>query len=59
MSDRFADAVGSVPILEAMGIRLVEVRRGRAVAELQAEKMGPLAQGLSGGLPGMPGLPGM
>ncbi|MBA9001912.1 MULTISPECIES: YbaB/EbfC family nucleoid-associated protein [Thermomonospora] len=32
---------------------------GRAVAELQAEKMGPLAQGLGGGLPGMPGLPGM
>lgn len=34
MSDHFADAVGSVPILEAMGIRLVEVRPGRAVAEL-------------------------
>jgi len=38
MSDRFAarleQAVGSVPILEAMGIRLVEVRSGHAVAEL-------------------------
>ena len=29
----------------------------RAAAELQAEKMGPLASGL-GGMPGMPGLPG-
>jgi thioesterase domain-containing protein len=41
MSDRFAarfeQAVGSVPILEAMGIRLVEVRSGRAVAELPPE----------------------
>ncbi|MCW2735369.1 YiiD C-terminal domain-containing protein [Nocardioides sp.] len=34
---RFADAVGSVPILEAMEIRLVEVRSGRAVAELPPE----------------------
>jgi len=41
MSDRFAarleQAVGSVPILEAMGIRLVEVRSGHAVAELPPE----------------------
>lgn len=41
MSDRFdsrlADAVRSVPILEAMGIRLVEVRPGFAAAELPAE----------------------
>ncbi len=34
---RFADAVASVPILEAMGIRLVEVRAGFAVAELPPE----------------------
>ncbi len=31
---RFQGAVASVPILEAMGIRLVEVRPGLAVAEL-------------------------
>ena len=34
----------------------------RAAADLQREKMGPLAEGLGGGLPGMgdiPGLPGM
>jgi thioesterase domain-containing protein len=41
MSDRFAarfqHAVGSVPILGAMGIRLVEVRSGHAVAELPPE----------------------
>ncbi len=37
MSDRLADAVASVPILEAMGIRLVEVAPGRAVAELPPE----------------------
>ena len=41
MSDRsaarFQQAVGSVPILEAMGIRLVEVRSGHAVAELPPE----------------------
>ena len=41
MSDRFAarfqQAVGSVPILEAMGIRLVEVRSGHTVAELPPE----------------------
>lgn len=37
MSDRLADAVASVPILEAMGIRLVEVGSGRAVAELPPE----------------------
>lgn len=40
MPDRFAgrfdDAVASVPILEAMGIRLVEVAPGRVVAELPA-----------------------
>jgi thioesterase domain-containing protein len=29
-----AEAVSSVPILEAMGVRLVEVRPGHAVAEL-------------------------
>jgi DNA-binding YbaB/EbfC family protein len=32
---------------------------GRAAAELQQEKMGPLAEGLGGGLPGMPGMPGL
>jgi nucleoid-associated protein EbfC len=33
---------------------------GQAAAELQQEKMGPLAEGLGGaGLPGMPGLPGL
>ncbi len=37
MSDRFAEAVASVPILEAMGIRVVEVAPGRAVAELPPE----------------------
>ena len=37
MSDRFAEAVASVPILEAMGIRVVDARPGRAVAELPAE----------------------
>lgn len=31
----------------------------RAAAELQRQKMGPLAEGLAGGLPGLPGLPGM
>jgi DNA-binding YbaB/EbfC family protein len=33
----------------------------RAVSDLQQEKMGPLAAGLSGGLgqPGIPGLPGL
>ena len=31
------EAVGSVPILEAMGIRVVEVRPGVAVAELPPE----------------------
>lgn len=31
---RFQGAIASVPILEAMGIRLVEVRPGLAVAEL-------------------------
>jgi DNA-binding YbaB/EbfC family protein len=34
----------------------------RAAAELQREKMGPLTEGLGGGLPGLgdlPGLPGM
>lgn len=36
MPDRFADAVASVPILQAMGVRLVEVGPGRAVAELPA-----------------------
>ena len=34
---RVEAAVGSVPILEAMGIRLVEVAPGRAVAELPPE----------------------
>jgi DNA-binding YbaB/EbfC family protein len=29
----------------------------RAAAELQREKMGPLTEGLGGGLPGMPDLP--
>jgi thioesterase domain-containing protein len=33
---RFADAVASVPILEAMGIRLVDVGPGHAAAELPA-----------------------
>ena len=37
VDSRVADAVGSVPILAAMGVRLVEVRPGRAVAELPAE----------------------
>ncbi len=37
MSDRFAEAVASVPILEAMGIRVVDARPGRAVAELPPE----------------------
>ncbi|HSU03563.1 MAG TPA: YiiD C-terminal domain-containing protein [Nocardioides sp.] len=37
MPDRFAQAVASVPILEAMGIRLVEVRPGLASAELPPE----------------------
>lgn len=37
MSERFAEAVASVPILEAMGIRVVEVAPGRAVAELPPE----------------------
>ena len=38
MSDRFAvEAVASVPILEAMGIRVVEARSGHAVAELPPE----------------------
>jgi nucleoid-associated protein EbfC len=32
---------------------------GRVAAELQQQKMGPLAEGLGGGLPGLPGLPGM
>jgi acyl-coenzyme A thioesterase PaaI-like protein len=32
-----AQAVGSVPILEAMGIRVVEVRPGFAAAELPPE----------------------
>lgn len=36
-SSRFDEAVASVPILEAMGIRVVEVRPGRAVAELPPE----------------------
>lgn len=34
LDHRYADAVASVPILGAMGIRLVEVVPGRAVAEL-------------------------
>lgn len=34
---RLAEAVASVPILEAMGIRIVDVRPGRAVAELPPE----------------------
>lgn len=34
---RFAEAVASVPILEAMGIRIVDARPGRAVAELPPE----------------------
>ena len=37
MSDRWAQAVASVPILEAMGIRVVEVRPGLASAELPPE----------------------
>ena len=38
MSDRFAvEAVASVPILEAMGIRVVKARSGHAVAELPPE----------------------
>ena len=37
VADRFQDAVSSVPILEAMGIRLVDVGPGRAVAELPPE----------------------
>ena len=41
MSDRsagrFDEAVASVPILEAMGIRIIEVRPGRAEAELPLE----------------------
>lgn len=37
MSDRFAQAVASVPILEAMGIHLVEVRAGFVAAELPPE----------------------
>jgi len=38
MSDHFAaEAVAAVPILEAMGIRVVEVRPGYAVAELPPE----------------------
>ena len=37
MSDSFAEAVASVPILEAMGIRVVDARPGRAVAELPPE----------------------
>ena len=36
MPERFAQAVASVPILEAMGIRLVDVRPGFASAELPA-----------------------
>lgn len=36
-ASRFDEAVASVPILEAMGIRIVEVRPGRAVAELPPE----------------------
>ncbi|SEG93383.1 hypothetical protein SAMN04489712_13838 [Thermomonospora echinospora] len=33
---------------------------GRAAAELQQQKMGPLAQGFGGGgFPGLPGMPGM
>lgn len=37
MPDRFARAVAPVPILEAMGIRLVEVCAGFASAELPPE----------------------
>lgn len=37
MPERFEQAVASVPILEAMGIRLVEVRAGFAAAELPPE----------------------
>ena len=37
IDSRLADAVASVPILEAMGIRLVEVRPGFASADLPAE----------------------
>ena len=37
MSDRWAQAVASVPILGAMGIRVVEVRPGHAAADLPAE----------------------
>ena len=37
MPDRFAQALASVPILEAMGIRLVEVRAGFASADLPPE----------------------
>lgn len=36
-ASRFAQAVASVPILEAMGIRVVEVRSGHVVAELPPE----------------------
>ena len=37
MSDRFGDAVASMPILQAMGIRLVDVGPGHAVADLPAD----------------------
>jgi thioesterase domain-containing protein len=37
LASRLQEAVGSVPILEAMGIRMLEVRPGRAVAELPPE----------------------
>ena len=37
LPDRFAEAVAFVPILEAMGIRIVEARPGHAIAELPPE----------------------
>jgi thioesterase domain-containing protein len=37
LASRLQEAVASVPILEAMGVRVVEVRPGRAVAELPPE----------------------
>ena len=37
LASRLQEAVASVPILAAMGVRVVEVRPGRAVAELPPE----------------------
>ncbi|MFC4564446.1 YbaB/EbfC family nucleoid-associated protein [Nocardiopsis mangrovi] len=54
--DDLADSAQTIADLVLAAIRDAET----AVEELQQEKMGPLAEGLGGGLPGggMPGLPG-